>query len=355
MRRWALAGLALLLGGSAIAARRGPAFTVERLADGVYAVLRREPLGLGGDPNNLFVVRDSDVVVVDAHFSPGATREVIAAIRGVTRKPVRWVINTHWHDDHVTGNAAYREAYPGVRFVAHDGMRRDLLGQGAENRERFIASAPRTAAFLRELVATRRTVEGKTASDGERRAYERYADLIERFAREAPTAAIVPPDTTFTDRLVLRQGGRTIEVRHLGAGHTRGDVVVLLPAERIIAAGDLVIHPVPFVGSTSLPGEFGATLERLAALQPRVIVPGHGALLRDTRYLHRVAALLASVREQVGAAVARGETLEQARARVDLDAFRREFADGDAVRELLFTQYVQQSAIPAEYRRVTGR
>ncbi|HEX2205969.1 MAG TPA: MBL fold metallo-hydrolase, partial [Longimicrobium sp.] len=94
-------------------------FDVERVADGVYAVVRREPAGLWFEANNAFVVGDDGVVVVDANFSVAATREVIAAIRRVTPKPVRYVVNTHWHDDHITGNRAYRDAFPGVEFVGH--------------------------------------------------------------------------------------------------------------------------------------------------------------------------------------------------------------------------------------------
>jgi glyoxylase-like metal-dependent hydrolase (beta-lactamase superfamily II) len=329
-------------------------FSVHRLAPGVYAVVRDEPLGLGGDPNNLVVVGDSDVVVVDAHFSPSATRAVIAAIRALTPKPVRWVVTTHWHDDHVTGNAAYREAYPGARFVAHERTREDMLGQGRESRGRFAESAPATAAFLDDLVARQRNVEGGALGSAERDTYRRYAALIRRFAAEAPATPIVPPDTTFADRFTIRQGGRTIELLHLGAGHTSGDAIVHLPAEGIVAAGDLVIHPVPFVGSTSLPGEFGHTLDRLLALEPRIIVPGHGAVLRDMGYVRRVSALLASIREQVSASVARGESLEETRTHVDLSAFRRELAAGDRVRELLFTQYVESSAIPAEWKRLAA-
>jgi len=82
-------------------------FTVEKLAEGVYAAVRTDPPGLMVDANSLFIVNDADVVVVDA---PEASAELIGTLRKITGKPVTYLINTHWHDDHVIGNAAWRKA-----------------------------------------------------------------------------------------------------------------------------------------------------------------------------------------------------------------------------------------------------
>src|SRR6478672_8894632 len=98
-------------------------FKVERLADGVYAVIRQDAVGFMVDANNVFIINDNDVVVVDANGAPGITREVIAALKKTTTKPVRYVINTHWHDDHIRGNKGYRDAYPGVEFIGQSTMR----------------------------------------------------------------------------------------------------------------------------------------------------------------------------------------------------------------------------------------
>ena len=83
-----------------------------RLDSGTYAAVRKDPLSLAVNSNSLIVVRDSDVVVVDAQFTRRATQETIAAIRTITRKPVAYVINTHWHDDHLAGDQVYRDSFP---------------------------------------------------------------------------------------------------------------------------------------------------------------------------------------------------------------------------------------------------
>src|SRR5215218_1484562 len=79
-------------------------FEVQKLAEGIYAVIRKDLPGLMVDANNLFIINDDDVVVVDANGAPAITKEVLAALRKLTSKPVKYVINTHYHDDHIRGN-----------------------------------------------------------------------------------------------------------------------------------------------------------------------------------------------------------------------------------------------------------
>src|SRR3954451_13361614 len=92
----------------------GGGIELVRLDSGVYAAIRRDPLSLAVNSNSLIIVRESDVVVVGAQFSRAATRETIAAIRKITEKPVGYVINTHWHDDHWAGDQVYRDSFPSV-------------------------------------------------------------------------------------------------------------------------------------------------------------------------------------------------------------------------------------------------
>ena len=103
-------------------------FDVEQIAEGVYAVIRREPPGLWFDANNVFIVDDEGVIVVDSNVSPSSTREVLAALRRITDRPVTHVVNTHWHEDHILGNQVWRDAYPDVEFVGHTTSREDMLG-----------------------------------------------------------------------------------------------------------------------------------------------------------------------------------------------------------------------------------
>jgi glyoxylase-like metal-dependent hydrolase (beta-lactamase superfamily II) len=325
-------------------------FDVQKLADGVYAVIRKDLPGLMVDANNVFIINDDDVVVVDANGAPSITREVLAALRKLTNKPVKYVINTHWHDDHIIGDPVYRETFPAVEFIAHANTRSYLPSQGAINRKNFLTGAPGALDMLKSLLTKNKSLTGGDLTTEERASYSSDIRLVELVLAEAPGTQLTLPTITFEDRLTLYRGSRVIDILHLGNGHTSGDIVVHLPKEGIAITGDLVVWPVPLVGSEqSHIGDWSLTLEKLRALRPATIVPGHGPVMHDDSYIKMMASLFASVKQQTDAAVARGETLEQARKSVKLDDFRKQFAGDSPVRKVLFDNYVTGPAIAAAF------
>lgn len=334
----------------ALAATGEPGFEMQEAAPGVFAAVRREPPGFWFDGNSVFLVNDRDVVVVDTNVSPASARASLAALRKITDKPVSHVVNTHWHDDHIAGNQVYRDAFPGVRFVGHVRTRGELETTGAANRKSALENGPGFARMLRKLVAEGKSLAGGAITEEERAAYVSDAGIVGRYVADAAALEVVFPDVAVDGTLVLQRGGRTIEVRHLGRGHTASDLVVWLPKERVAIVGDLVSWPVPLVGTTSHPADFASTLDALLSLQPSVFVPGHGPVMKDDAYVRLVARLVASIRDQTAAAVARGETLEQAKKSVDLSEFRRAIAGDSQLRKLGFDNYVADPGVSVAWR-----
>lgn len=339
--------------GSALPAPITDGFSVEKLADGVYAVVRREPPSLYFESNSLFIIGDSGVTVVDAQFSLASTRAVLAALRQLTDKPVRYVINTHGHDDHITGNQVYRDAFPGVEFIAHRSTRDEMVADGARRRKEFLDRLPGTIEFFRSLLTDGKAPDGEPLSEEERIGLAGDSTIGTRFLAESPGLELVPATTVVDDRLTLKQGGRTIEILHLGRGHSNGDLIVYLPAEKIVASGDLLVLPVPLVGSTSHPAEFMVALDRLRSLKPFIIVPGHGPVQHDLTQVDRVIQLLVSIREQVAQGVARGDSLGAIRKTVNLDRFRDLFAGQSRLQRFAFANYVTYPAVAAAYADAT--
>ena len=347
---------ALLLLPPLAAAAQSEKFDVVKVAEGVYATLRKDSPGLAAEANTVFIINADDVVVVDTNISASSTREVLAALRKLTGKPVRYVVNTHWHDDHVLGNQVYREAFPGVEFVAHARTREYLPTTGLSNRKQALAGVPGFLSFLKGQLEKNLSVGGDPLTEEERAGYLNDIKIGERFVAETPGAEVVLPSLTLEERLTLRRGERVIDIVHLGPGHTGGDIVVHLPREGVVVAGDLVVWPVPYVGAEqSHVGEWGATLDKLLALRPAVIVPGHGPLMRDDAYVRLIAAMFASVKRQTEAAVSRGETLEQARRSVNLEEFRKQIAGESQFRGVLFRNYVAGPAVAAAFREASAK
>lgn len=206
----------------------------DKLADGVFAYTAE------GDPNAGVIVGDDGVVVIDALATPFQARRLIRRIRGVTKKPIRYLVLTHYHAVRVLGASAY--------------------GAG-------------------EIIASRGTYE----LIGERGAQD-FKSEAERFPRLFKKIETVPgltwPTIAFDGSMTLWLGKREIRIAHLGKGHSKGDTVVWLPKEKVLFSGDLVEQgAAPYCGDAYLT-EWPETLEKVRALGARKLVPGRGPALK---------------------------------------------------------------------------
>ncbi len=326
------------------------AWDIVTLAEGVHGFVWRDPLADPIEGNALFIVNDEDVVVVDSGLLPSSARIMARELGKLTTKPVRYVVNTHWHNDHVGGNGVYRELWPGVEFVSHEDTRTDILEQV------YAPMAANLEANRRTTETYAKSVESGLDGDGKPLAPERrqrLAEVVAMYRAALPDLAEVkrePPAVTFRDRLVLRRGERTIEIRWLGLANTRGDAVVFLPKERIVATGDLLVWPVPFMFG-SYYAAWIETLAALDALPADTLFLAHGAPQRDRAYLRQVRELLGEIVAQARKAAASGLPPEEARKRVDLSAWRARFAGGDAKLERAFDAFVAAPAIERAIRQ----
>lgn len=258
----------------------GPAFVFEEVAADIYQARGTGNLLVGS--NTAIIVNDDDVVVIDSSISPAAATALARELKTITDKPIRYVINTHFHFDHAHGN----QVYPAdVQIIGHEFTHEMLLNGGSIGRTygRFtdwMASEPGGAEGQEGLIPT-------------------------------------PPNMTLTDKLTLYRGAREIQLLFFGRGHTGGDVVVYLPAEKILFSGDLLLESMPFMGD-GFPTDWIDTLERLKALEFDTVVPGHGRPFSDRERIGHLQSLLAQLWEKTGESCKQGLSAEQAAAQIDL-------------------------------------
>lgn len=323
LRNVAIALLALSVVADASAAGGAYDLEIVPLKPDVYLIRRPDPLRQPVEGNVVVVVNDEDVVVFDGSGMPVAAENAIGLIRGVTDKPVRYLVNSHWHGDHHLGNQIYRREYPGVTIIAHPATRAALLGPP-------IAYVGR---FEQDLgpVVSEWTALKERGELSERRA--RVLEDLKLLLADAKRVVVTPPDITVAEELVLHRDARDIHLIFLGKGNTEGDLVMWLPAERVVATGDLVVHPIPY-GFGSFPREWIETLTRLKAFDFELLVPGHGEVQRDARYLDVLARMLTDLRGQAAAAVGEGLDLEATRARLDFSGFEDDFPQDELSRQL---------------------
>ena len=321
---------------------------VTPLGNGVYAATRAEPLALAVNANSLFIVNDDHVVVVDAQFTRQATQENIAALRRITSKPVRFVINTHWHDDHVAGNQVYKDSFPSVRFIAHANTRQDLIDLGRPNRTGQVQGAPPVLDRFENLLKMGLGDDSTAATQLERESLSSAVRIMRQYIVENTGYREVLPDSVFDRAVTLTSPGRRIEVRWFGRGNTRGDAVTYLPQDGIVSTGDLLVAPVPFAFG-SFPGEWLAVLDSIKALQPKTIIPGHGPVMRDLTYLNTVQRMISTARTQAAAAVTKGLSADSAMLTVRLPELRDEIAGTEKQMRVMFASFFRRPIVGRAY------
>ncbi len=233
-----------------------------------------------GDPNTGVVIGDDSVLIVDAQATPRLAGKVIEKIRGVTDKPIRYVVLSHYHAVRVLGASAYQAQ----QIISSEKCRAMIAERGKEDWESEFARFPR-------LFQGHESIPGLTW-----------------------------PTMTFRDRMTVYLGKRRVDLMFLGRAHTAGDIVAWVPDESVMLSGDIVEYQTACYCGDGHFADWGRTLDAIKAFRPRALAPGRGDALIGA---DKVADALEGTRDFVestyraaASVAARGGTLKEAFAAV---------------------------------------
>ncbi len=246
-------------------------FELKPVVDGVYAAIAKPVYKI--NCNAVVIVIDDGVLVVDTHSKPSAARALMDQIKKTINKPVKYVVDTHFHWDHSQGNEAYPIAWPqGVEIIATDATREGIEQKGIPRVKNQILEVPREIERLKADLTRAANAARRTELEGQIKEAETYL-------AELKAMKFALPSVTFDRSLVLHGKTRTVQILWLGKGHTDGDAFVYLPREKFLATGDSIHGWTPFMND-SYPYDWIKTLKAAQQLDFDYAVGGHGDVMR---------------------------------------------------------------------------
>ncbi len=339
MRRWfgwtggragVLGGL-VLAGGVAAWLAPSPALEAQgstprhRMTRVTESIYRADAPGTPGINSTSWVfINETDVLATDSEGSPASMRSLLEGIKSVTNKPLRYLVNTHFHIDHAYGNAALG---PEVQIIGHEFARKMLTGPEAREGvtfRNFTDPLPGRIDLLRKQVASEADPQKKTTLE------QQLASTEATLAVYSGNFPLQPPNLTVKDTMSVWSGGKEFRILWIGRAHTAGDLVVYVPSERAAATGDMLFKATVGWQGDAFPNEHPATLDALKKLDVDLILPGHGDHIQGRAAIDaQIAVMQEYLREEwrvIAAAKQQGAAPEQARERTaDLNRFSTVF------------------------------
>ncbi len=290
------------------------AYNFIKIADGVYHATPNGKMPVIS--NSVVIINEKDIMIVDSSASPTAARALIADIKALTDKPIRYVVNSHFHWDHAHGNQVFE---PEVVIIGHEYTREQLLGD--------ILHSKTYLAFIGELPQMTKTLQKQIAGETDPKKREDQQKNLKMMidhhnaqAEMKPT----PPNLTFRDQMSLFRGDREIRLLFFGIGHTGGDIFVYLPKEKILCTGDFLGPSLSYMGDGYV-DEWDDTLERLKSIDFDVILPGHGAPMRTGEKIEHFQAYLRDLWNKTVDMREKGASADEVAQKIDLTIHRKNY------------------------------
>jgi cyclase len=288
-------------------------FDLEKAADGVYFAKPRPQAMI--NCNGAVFVRSKDVVVVDAHSKPSAAAALVAQIkRELTDKPVRYVVNTHFHWDHTQGDQTYTKTGGKVDFIATNATKQLMSELGIARMKESLDLVPPQIDKMQQRAAHSTSAAEKAFCAEQIRQLQAYQAELKDFPLELPTI-------TFDDSYLLRDPAFDLHLEFLGHAHTAGDVFVFCPQQRAVATGDASHCWLPFVRD-GFPHAWPGTIDKLMRADFKYVLGGHGPMQEDRIVMTNQRNYIEELTGKVEEAKEAGLTVAQMQARFTVASLR---------------------------------
>jgi cyclase len=288
-------------------------FDIEKVANGAYFAKAR-PQALT-NCNAAIFENSTDVLVVDAHSKPSAAAALIAQIKKeITAKPVRYVVNTHFHWDHTQGSHAYRAAESRVDFIASETTKKLMSDLAGKRLQVSLAAVPQQVDALNARAS-------KSHSGAEKAWCENRIQQLRAYQTELQNYHLELPTITFGTSYVVKDKAHDLHIEYHGHAHTGGDVVVYCPQARAVATGDMILGTLPFIAD-GFPRAWPKTIDSVAKLSFDHVMPGHGPAQHNRQPMTNERNYIEELAERVGTGKKAGKTVAALQAEITVESLK---------------------------------
>jgi cyclase len=296
-------------------------FDLQQAANGVFFAHAHAQAMI--NCNAAVFVRSKDVVVVDAHSKPSAAAALIAQIgREITAKPVRYVINTHFHWDHTQGNQAYAQTGSKVDFIATTFTKQLMSDLAVPRMRASLDEVPRQIDTLRDRAARSTSPEEKSFCSDQIRQMKAYVAELSNYTLELPTI-------TFDKSYSLADPALDLHLEFHGHAHTAGDLFVFCPQQRALATGDASHGWMPNIAD-GFPRRWPHTIDEVSQADFKYVLGGHGPLQSDRTVMMNQRNYIEELTEKVEDGKKIGLTLAELKQRLTVASLRSLQSNGYA-------------------------
>ncbi len=322
-----------------------PNRSVTKLSDKLYVIRHKDAPDGYPQGNTTVIIGDKKVIVVDACYLPSSAREDIEFIKKLTRKPVDYLINTHWHADHQQGNPEYLKAFPDIKIIARKETAEEIMA--FENKD--------LARYRQNLDSLKIKVKNGKNGDGKPLAVADLANMKELAAgqdsveNELLNYTPVYPNIIISGGIDLDIGDQVVKLMCMAPVHTLGDLMLFLPDQKILITGDVLVYPIPYFFGGAYPYSGVKVLETIDQMDVKTFVPGHGEVLNNKIYLEQEIDLIKNVISLVEAEVYKegllGIKLENVQRAIDLGTYKKQFSNGIKENEVFFDESISKGLV----------
>lgn len=299
---------------------------LQQVAKDIYTIIHDDATDQWPHGNTGVIIGRDAVLVIDACYLPSMAREDIRLIRSITKKPVKYLAFTHWHFDHNNGTVAYTDSFPSITIISDRESARFIeinntwwpkmcRAEGSDKKK--------SLAQLEINFANGKDSSGHTFTPDELQKLRTTISQRKNELAELADLKVVAPNKVFDGAMTIDLGNRIIQLTDRGKANSPHDVTFYIPDAQVLFAGDILVQtPLPYLGS-SWPVAWVKVLAQLEKIPVKALVPGHGPVMKDHSYTRQVRAFLEGILSKTEAMIRQGMTLDQIRATINMDEYRK--------------------------------